>query len=450
VSEAVDCAEGREGIVRLVRSALATLLALFIWAILPALPVSARSANLPLGVATGSKEAQIARDGKRWGALTSASSPAYEGTVLRTGNGAAALLLHDGTQLELHPRSVIGLSGSRTAPMVKIALGRVLFRLAAASPAVLAAPSVRYHPAANGTRKNPTPIRVAAISASASDRVGEIIVSRKGGSHIGLQQGEMLARRVNDPGLLIVKAGHSAYTPKAGATDPSFRALLAQALPAGVSPPPVGAIPVYDQPGRSLGFCRTDGSFVSSPGITRNLRSPAPGSAFPPGFIIKVGASPLFRSEPAYVGSLDRGALTEADPPHCNCPIPIYDSPGKNVGYINSNGSLVSCPGCAPDLTTAVPASAVPSGLAHQPDATPVFTVEPAYVGYLLDDRFIGDVERLGCRILFAMPVAGAAAGALGGIGTGVGSTGVALGGAGALAILSTQNDRPVASSSGF
>jgi hypothetical protein len=195
------------------------------------MPVGAQAIELPLGLAAGSREAQIALDGKQWAALTSSSNPVFDGTIIRTGNGVAAASLKDGTQLELQPRSVVGISGSRTAPVVKIAVGRVLFRLPASSKIVLVTPSVRYQSATHGMPKTSAPIRVAASNALSSDLLGEIVVNQQGGSRIGLQQGEILASPVNDPGLHIVKAGQSVYIPQLGAHDPSFKALLVQALP---------------------------------------------------------------------------------------------------------------------------------------------------------------------------------------------------------------------------
>lgn len=212
--------------------AFTTLLSFWIWSLASVMPVGAQAIELPLGLAAGSREAQIALDGKQWAALTSSSNPVFDGTVIRTGNGVAAALLKDGTQLELQPRSVVGISGSRTAPVVKIAIGRVLFRLPASSKTVLVTPSVRYQSATHGMPKTSAPIRVAASNALSSDLLGEIVVNQQGGSRIGLQQGEILARPVNDPGLHIVKAGQSVAIPQLGASDPSFRALLlAQALP---------------------------------------------------------------------------------------------------------------------------------------------------------------------------------------------------------------------------
>ena len=213
--------------------AFTTLLSFWIWSLASVMPVGAQAIELPLGLAAGSREAQIALDGKQWAALTSSSNPVFDGTVIRTGNGVAAALLKDGTQLELQPRSVVGISGSRTAPVVKIAVGRVLFRLPASSKIVLVTPSVRYQSATHGMPKTSGPIRVAAPNPLSPDLLGEIVVNQQGGSRIGLQQGEILASPVNDPGLHIVKAGQSVYIPQLGAHDPSFKALLVQALPGG-------------------------------------------------------------------------------------------------------------------------------------------------------------------------------------------------------------------------
>jgi hypothetical protein len=290
---------------RLLRTvcAFTTLLTFWIWSLASVMPVGAQAIELPLGLAAGSREAQIALDGKQWAALTSSSNPVFDGTVIRTGNGVASALLNDGTQLELQPRSVMGISGSRAAPMVKIAIGRVLFRLPASSKTTLVTPSVRYQAAASGLAKSPTLLRAAAVNSNSSDPVGEIVVNQQGGSRIGLQQGEILARPVNEPSLHIVKAGQSVSIPQVGASDPSFKALLAQALPGGASAlPDSDAIPVYDQSGRSLGYIGIDGSFVPSPGITPNLPTPVPAGTIPPNVTLPAGATPIFTAEPAYAG----------------------------------------------------------------------------------------------------------------------------------------------------
>lgn len=298
---------------RLLRTfcAITTLLTFSIWSLAPVMPAVAQAVELPLGLASGSREAQITLDGKQWTPLTPSSSPLYDGAIIRTGDGVASAMLKDGTQLELQARSVVGISGSRAAPVVKIAVGRVLFRLPASSQTVLVTPSVRYQVAADGLPKNPAPIKIGTSGANASDRLGEIVVNRQGGSRIGLHQGEILARPVNDPGLHIVKAGQSVYIPQLGAHDPSFKALLVQALPGGGSALPGGAIPLYDKDGKSVGYLGADGSFVSSPGITPNLESPIPPGTIPPDVSIPPGATPVFFADPAYAGYLlgDKGLI---------------------------------------------------------------------------------------------------------------------------------------------
>ena len=227
-------------------STLAALLSFSIWSTASVVPLSAQAAALPLGLAAGAKEAQITLDGKHWATLASSSSPIYDGTTIRTGNGIASALLKDGTQLEVQPRSVIEISGSRTAPVVKIALGRVLFRLPASSTTVLVTPGVRYHSPTTVAAKSPTVTRVGGVNPHSSDQVGEIFVTGRGGSRIGLRQGEMQAKPVNDPGL-IVKTGQSVYIPLVDAGDPSLKALLTQALPEEAASRPASAIPLYDQ-----------------------------------------------------------------------------------------------------------------------------------------------------------------------------------------------------------
>ena len=291
-------------------STLTTLLAFSVWSLASVMPVGAQAIELPLGLAAGSREAQLTLDGKQWTPLTSSSSPLYDGAMIRTGNGVASALLKDGTHLELQARTVIGFSGSRVAPVVRIAVGRVLFRLPASSKTILVTPSVRYQAAVHGTPQAAAAIKVAASNALSSDLLGEIVVNQQGGSRIALQQGEVLAKSVNDPGLHIVRAGQSVYIPQLGTHDPSFKALLVQALPSGAtSSLPDDAIPLYDSAGKSVGYLTINGSLVCSPGVVPNLTTPIPQGLIPAGVSIPPGATPAFTADPAYAGYLlcDKG-----------------------------------------------------------------------------------------------------------------------------------------------
>lgn len=210
----------------------ATLASFLAWFMLAATPPPVLAAELPLGLATGTSDAQLSLDGKHWAPLPTSSRTVHEGTMIRTGKGASSVLLKEGTQLELQPRTLIGLSGSRTAPIVKIAAGRVLFRMPASSRATFATPTVRYHTAAATTADPPTVVRAKTPMSPVADAVGEITVNSHGGSRLSMQQGELMANSVGDPGLHLVKAGQSVEIPQAGSPDPSFSVLLAQALPA--------------------------------------------------------------------------------------------------------------------------------------------------------------------------------------------------------------------------
>jgi hypothetical protein len=264
----------------------------------------------------------------------------------------------------------------------------------------------------------------------------------------------MLAKPLSDPGVHIVKTGQSVYIPQIGKSDPSFKALLAQALPpsgaaqSGVTRTlPVATIPVYDQSGRSVGYCVYDGSFVVSPGITRNLATPVPAGAAPPEAITRRDAIPVFTVEPAYVGNLLAPALIEAGPLRCECrPIPVYDQSGKSIGYIAQDGAFVPSPGTTPPLTSPPAAVKLPPEVPS--DARPVFTVNAAYVGYLLRDDKLHDnrlTEAVGlcgaAPVLAVAPaVAGAGIGSISGGAMGAGFLiGLALLGGGLAAAISTS-----------
>lgn len=203
----------------------------WIWSMAVIVPPVAQAVEPPLGMVTGSREAQMSLDGKLWATLSTSSNPVYEGTMIRTGKGAVSALLKDGAQLELQPRTLIRLSGSRMAPVVNIAVGQVLFRVPASSRAAFVTPTVRYQAATADVGDRSTVVRVKTSLPSVTDAVGEIAVNRQGGSRIGLQQGEMLANSVSDPGLHLIKAGQRVYIPLVGTPDPSLGVLLAQTLP---------------------------------------------------------------------------------------------------------------------------------------------------------------------------------------------------------------------------
>lgn len=433
-------------------TALITLVTFSAWSLASVVPFSADAAGVMVGISTGSKEAQIAPDGKQWAALSGASTPVFDGTMLRTGNGAISVLVRDGTQLEVLPRSVIAISGSRNAPVIKIAVGRVLFRLPSSSATALATPSVRYQVSPAVAARSQRVIKAAATAAprGSSDHLGEVAVTQRGGSLVHLFQGEIIAKPLNNTGLHIVKTGQTASLPPAGSTDPSFKILLAQALPGETEPPTpagpadsvpplpgqtstqteaIGSVPLYDQPGKSIGFCRFDGTYVSSPGITHGLMAPVQDGKIPPGAVIPTDAPPVFTADPEYAGYLRGQELNETEPPRCDCPIPVYDQPGKSIGYVDSNGSFVSKPRYTPDLANPVPAGTILPGVTIPPDGRPIFTVDPLYLGYLKQDDTLRDYRlNLATALRCKVPAAIILAGALPAAGTSVFSSTVGWG----------------------
>ncbi|MDE2058418.1 MAG: hypothetical protein KGL31_07165 [candidate division NC10 bacterium] len=297
------------------RCTYTTLAAFLTWSMAAVVPPTARAVEPPLGTATGSKEAQITTDGKQWITLSASSNPLYEGGMIRTAKGTASILLKDGTQLELQSQTVVGLSGSRTAPVVKIAVGQVLFRLPSSSRGAFVTPTVRYQAEGGNMGNRPDVLQAKVSTLSVADPVGEITVNPQGGSRIGLQQGEMFAKSVNDPGLHIVKAGQSVYIPHIGPSDPSFGVLLAQVLPGEPSGMPVGGIPVYTVDGKSIGYITADGSFSSSPGFTPNLPNRVPADTIPQDATIPPGATPIFTATPEYAGYILDDKLFAYAPP---------------------------------------------------------------------------------------------------------------------------------------
>ena len=214
-------------------SALITLVAFSAWSTALSGLSSAQPFQLPLGLATGSGEAEISDDGKQWAKLTPVSTPVFPSTMIRTGKGLAWISLHDTNhQVELHECGVVGIygsKGSRIAKAVKIAVGRVLFRFPISPETVLATPPVQFQITGAGTAELSAIRRVGAVPPPASsDRVGWISVESQGSSRIELLQGRMLAKPSNGGNTQIVEPGQTAEFPvkeKGKEADPDFKTL---------------------------------------------------------------------------------------------------------------------------------------------------------------------------------------------------------------------------------
>ena len=218
-------------------SAFVTLVAFSVWSTTFSGLSSAQPFQLPLGLATGSGEAEISDDGKQWAKLTPVSTPVFASTMIRTGNGLAWISLHDtNQQAELHECGVLGIygsKGSRVAKAVKIAVGRVLFRFPISPETVLATPPVQFQITAGSAAERSAIHRVGAVPPpNSSDRVGWISVESQGNSRIELLQGRMLARPSNGGSTQIVEPGQTAEFPvkEKGKEDPDFKTLRDKAL----------------------------------------------------------------------------------------------------------------------------------------------------------------------------------------------------------------------------
>jgi hypothetical protein len=238
-------------------------------------PLSAQPLELPLGLATGTGESDLSEDGRKWTTLTPVSRLILDETMIRTGNGLAWAPLHDATQFELHQCGVVGVYGSRPATVVKIAVGRVLFRLPAISGTVLATPNVRFQVLGESAGKTGGVVRVGAVAPSSSDRIGWIIVdggensnNKLGNSKPGQQgnsnseqprwktriemlQGSLLATPANGRGPQLIEAGQTVdFLENPRDPDPDFKTLLDQRLACPCLPcvavlPAVVAFPVF-------------------------------------------------------------------------------------------------------------------------------------------------------------------------------------------------------------
>lgn len=215
-----------------------TLVAFSAWSMALVGLSSAQPFNLPVGLATGSGEGEISDDGKRWAKLTPVSTPVFASTMIRTGQGLAWVSLNDwNQQAELHECGVVGIygpKGSRVAKVVKIAIGRTLFRLPASSETVLATPTVQFQITPGSAAVQSAIRRVGALPPpQTSDRVGWITVELQGNSRIELLQGRMLARPSNGGSTQIIEPGQTVEFPVKGKgreADPDFKTLREMAL----------------------------------------------------------------------------------------------------------------------------------------------------------------------------------------------------------------------------
>jgi len=240
--------------------AFGTLVAMCLWWLASVGPLSAQPLELPLGLATGTGESDLSEDGRKWTTLTPVSRLILDETMIRTGNGLAWAPLHDATQFELHQCGVVGVYGSRPATVLKIAVGRVLFRLPAISGTVLATPNVRFQVLGETARKTGGVVRVGAVAPSSSDRIGWIIVDGGGNSNseqprwktrIEMLQGSLLATPANGRGPQLIEAGQTVdFLENPRDPDPDFKTLLDQRLACPCLPcvavlPAVVAFPVF-------------------------------------------------------------------------------------------------------------------------------------------------------------------------------------------------------------
>ncbi len=229
-------------------SAFVTLVAFSAWSTALPGPSSAQPLQLPLGLATGSGEAEISDDGNQWVNLTPVSIPVFSSTMIRTAKGLAWVPLHDGTQqVELHECGIVGVYGSRAATVLKIAVGRVLFRLPVSSETVLATPTVQFQVTSRTAVKRSAVVKVGSVAANSSDRMGWITVDLQGNSRIELLQGKILARSVNGGGSHGVEAGQTVdFRAKNGkGADPDFKTLRdKKSSCAAALPPWIVALPV--------------------------------------------------------------------------------------------------------------------------------------------------------------------------------------------------------------
>lgn len=173
---------------------------------------TAQAAVLPLGTASGS-DASLTADGAHWAPLDAGSHPLYAATSLRAGKGTASALLHDQTQLELQPGTLITLSGTRSAPIVTIMSGRLFFRAPSHSAVTFMTPTTSYRPAGRDPHQPGAVITAQATTLSTADPIGAIAVDQRGHVTLTLQAGEMLSAPTADSAVEPVAEEPAASAP---------------------------------------------------------------------------------------------------------------------------------------------------------------------------------------------------------------------------------------------
>jgi len=277
---------------------LSAFAALVVFALLSTVwtgPLSAQPLELPLGLATGSNEAEISVDGKKWDTLTAVSSLVFDKTMIRTRDSLAWVPLHDVTQFELHQCGVVGVYGSRAATVVKIAQSRALFRLPASSGTVFATPNVRFQIPASTATKRSGVLKVGGVgtpSPNSFDALGWIIVDggmnngERWRTRIEFLQGKLLAIPANGGGPQILEAGQIVdFMESPKEIDPDFKELRDKAFVAGPCLPTVAAflLPVSAAaPTFGLGTLVTTGSVLGGGGAAIVGFGGGGGSSTPP------------------------------------------------------------------------------------------------------------------------------------------------------------------------
>jgi hypothetical protein len=173
--------------------------------------------------------------------------------------------------------------------------------------------------------------------------------------------------------------------------------------------------------------------FVSGSGLmglkmsagTFNVRPQ--GSATPP---IVAGPEPVFLPQRPASGSFFTTDPIPPPPPQARA---VFTPAGENIGYLGPDGRFVIHPGFTQDLTRPLPqklvrlaAASIPEQQRTQSDAIPLFDVQGRYLGYLAGPVFYAQAPP-------AAPPSARVAEAAGGV-----TSAMAVGGAGALAVVGT------------
>jgi len=215
-------------------------------------PSTAWSASpSPLGTARAARGVKASLDqGSTWLEMKGNALPVFAGTEVRTGGGAAAIELKDGSRIEVLPFSAVQFEAAGADARIALTYGRVSFHLHPRSKAQIVTPVAKLDSIEQGV-----------VS-------GEVFVTGDGVMGLKMAQGRLNVQPTTPGGQTMVASVEPVFVPKRPiGQGPLFAA-------DGPLTPPANAKPVFAPSGESVGYLAPDGSLAIHPGFTADLTQP--------------------------------------------------------------------------------------------------------------------------------------------------------------------------------